>query len=65
MENTIDICPKCTHEIKEGELTTGLSWNGEGGEHIVCPEPIVLETNEDERRQIQQALAESLVRLGA
>lgn len=33
-------CAKCGHEIKEGELTTGGSWNGEASdkeEHINCP----------------------------
>jgi len=32
------ICPKCNQPIKEGEFVTNLTWNGDGGQHIVCPQ---------------------------
>ena len=38
---TNETCKKCGQEIREGELITGQAWNGDGGEHITCPEPII------------------------
>ncbi len=32
-----DICPKCHRLILTGEIITGGSWNGEGGQHLECP----------------------------
>ena len=37
MENELTICPKCNRPIQDGELITGQTWNGEGGQHIECP----------------------------
>lgn len=31
-----EVCPKCEQEMKEGELVTGRSWNGDGGAHVNC-----------------------------
>lgn len=39
------ICPKCSKAIQDGELVTGQSWNGEGGEHITCPTDKALAAN--------------------
>jgi hypothetical protein len=30
-------CPTCKREICNGELITGLTWNGDEGQHITCP----------------------------
>ena len=38
---TNETCKKCGQEIREGELITGQAWNGDGGEHLTCPEPII------------------------
>ena len=32
-------CKNCGQPFKTGELITGQSWNGDGGQHISCPEP--------------------------
>lgn len=36
-EGKEDVCSKCGQAIKEGELVSGVSWNGEGGTHLSCP----------------------------
>jgi hypothetical protein len=41
MSNT-ELCSKCGRELKDGELVTGQTWNGDGGAHIVCPETKIL-----------------------
>lgn len=33
----IELCSKCGQELKEGQIVTGQSWNGDGGEHVNCP----------------------------
>lgn len=64
MEMTQAICPKCTKPIEEGDFVVGASWNGEGGEHLTCPEqPIILETNEEERTRLAQELSASLAKI--
>lgn len=61
----VDICPKCNQAIEPGVIVVGASWNGEGGEHLECPEqPITLETNEEERQRLATALTASLATLG-
>jgi hypothetical protein len=35
---TKTICPNCGQPIQDGGLVTGESWNGQGGQHVHCPE---------------------------
>lgn len=51
---TTDYCKKCNQEIKYGELVTGQSWSGDGGEHITCPEPEVLHTDDVEYMPVDE-----------
>jgi len=31
-----ETCSRCGRSLLHGELITGQSWNGQGGEHINC-----------------------------
>jgi hypothetical protein len=37
-----EFCPNCNQPLRDGEFVTGLSWSGDGGAHIRCPEPVTL-----------------------
>lgn len=47
MTSPKEFCSKCKQLLKLGEVVTGLSWNGDGGSHVNCPDPVPAETQVD------------------
>ena len=52
------LCTVCKRPMLDGEMVTGLSWDGQGGSHISCEsteasEPVLL-TYDDCKLEVEQ-----------